>query len=99
IGANFSGSKLDLKKVEQVLKKYDEMILDKGFTFSQQFEVTKHMDKVLKNNPELWGTYYRLIGKIDGLVKENSLYRNYSKLYPSPELQLNWLAPPKRKEY
>tara|TARA_R110000868_G_scaffold42895_1_gene144658 strand:- start:8761 stop:9618 length:858 start_codon:yes stop_codon:yes gene_type:complete len=97
LGTNYAGSKLDLKKIELVLKKYDEMILDKGFTFSQQFEVTKHMDKTLKNDQELWGTYYRMIRKIDILVKDNSLYRNLPRIYPSPELQLNWLAPPKRK--
>ncbi len=98
IGMNYAGSKLDIAKVEAVLKKYDEMILDKGFTFSQQFEITKHMDRSLKNNQELWGTYYRMIGKIDKLVKENTFYKNISKIYPSPELQLNWLTPAKSKD-
>lgn len=98
IGANFAGSKLDIEKVNLVLKKYDEMILDKGFSFSQQFEITKHMDRTLKNDQELWGTYYRMIGKIDSLVKTNALYKNLSRIYPSPELQLNWLAPPERKK-
>lgn len=98
IGKNFAGSKLDVDKVKLVLKKYDEMILDKGFSFSQQFEITKHMDRALKGDQELWSTYYRMIVKIDRLVKENSLYRNYSRIYPSPELQINWLAPPKRKQ-
>lgn len=97
IGKNFAGSKLDVDKIKLVLKKYDEMILDKGFSFSQQFEITKHMDRALKGDQELWSTYYRMIVKIDQLVKENSLYRNYSRIYPSPELQINWLAPPKRK--
>lgn len=93
IGKNFSGSKLDTEKVKQVLKKYDEMILDKGFTFAQQFEITKHMDKRFKGDQELWGIYYRMILKIDRLTKENTLYHNYTRIYPSPELQLNWLRP------
>lgn len=97
IGSNFAGTKLDTAKIKAVLKKYDEMILDKGFTFSQQFKITKHMDRTLKGNQELWGIYYRMIVKIDRLVKENSLYRNLSRIYPSPELQLNWLTPPKSK--
>lgn len=98
IGTNYVGGTLDLKKIESVLKKYDEMILDKGFTFSQQFEITKHMDRTLKNNQELWGTYYRLIVKIDKLVKENALYKNLARIYPSPELQLNWLTPSKSND-
>ncbi len=98
IGSNYVGTKLNLSKIEAVLKKYDEMILDKGFTFSQQFEITKHMDRTLKNDQELWGTYYRMIGKIDKLVKENTFYKNISRIYPSPELQLNWLTPAKSKD-
>lgn len=98
IGSNYVGTTLDLKKIESVLKKYDEMIFDKGFTFSQQFEITKHMDRTLKNDQELWGTYYRMIVKIDKLVKENALYKNLARIYPSPELQLNWLTPSKSKD-
>lgn len=98
IGKNYYGGKLDIDKVNAVLKKYDEMILDKGFTFSQQFQITKYMDQTLKSDPELWGTYYRMIGKFDKLLKENTFYSNYAKIYPSPELQLNWLAPTGKKQ-
>ncbi len=93
IGKNYAQGSLDVAQLGKVLKKYDEMILDKGFTFSQQFQITKHMDQALKSNPELWGTYYRMIVKLDKLLKENTLYSSYARVYPSPELQLNWLTP------
>ncbi len=95
-GTNFQGSKPDLAMIEELLKKYDQQINDKGFTFQQQFEVTKKMDSFLKSNPELWNVYFRLLGKIDRMVKTNHQYKDYVRLYPSPEMQVKWLSPPEK---
>ena len=96
LGGNFFKEKKWSKDIlEKISKKYDEIIFDKGFNFKQQFEITRKMDMMLKSNSTLWNSYYQLVIKIDRLVKTNPLYKNYSKIYPSPELQRGWLKPPK----
>lgn len=97
IGGNFNEKKLDKKVFEEVFKKYDEIILDTGFNFEQQFEVTRQMNEVLKTDLSVWNSYVQLLKKIDDLLKGNVLYSKYSKIYPSPELQLGWLLPKENK--
>lgn len=92
-GSNFQGGKPDVSMVEELLKNYSKQINEKGYTFQQQFEVTKKMDAYLKSNPELWNTYFRLLQKIDRFIKTNVQYKDYVKLYPSPEMQVKWLSP------
>jgi len=92
-GTNFHGQKPDLSMIEELMKNYDKQINQKGYTFQQQFEITKKMDSFLKANPELWNSYFRLLGKIDRFLKVNIQYKDYTKLYPSPEMQLKWLSP------
>ncbi len=92
-GTSFYGTKPDLTLIEETMKNYNNQIYEKGFTFQQQFEVTKKMDSYLKANPELWNSYFRLLGKIERFLKVNSQYKQYIKLYPSPDLQLKWLSP------
>ena len=93
VGSNFHGKKPDLAPVYAVSKSYSEFVKEKGFTFQQQFQITKKMDTLLKGQPELWNAYVRLLGKIDRLVKGNQIFADYVKLYPSPEMQIRWLAP------
>jgi hypothetical protein len=93
IGSNFAGKPFDKKLIAEGLKKYNQLLLEKGFSFQAQFETTKEIDALLKNDLKLWNTYVTLLEKIDVLVKGNSLYKNYTLIYPSPELQLNWLKP------
>ncbi len=97
LGANFSEKKLEKKVFDDALKKYDEIIFDTGFNFEQQFEITNQMNTILRNDLALWNSYISLLKKIDDLVKENVLYNKYSKIYPSPELQLGWLLPKEKK--
>ncbi len=92
-GANFFGKSPQMKIMDKVLNRYSELVFQKGFSFQQQFEVTKRMDSVLRSNLKLWGAYNKLLQKIDNLVKSNLLYNGYNKIYPSPELQLKWLSP------
>lgn len=93
IGSSLSGKKEDFASVEILLKRYDEIIFAKGFSFEQQFLVTKKVGAVLKSNLKMWGAYITLLEKIDGLIKTNLLYQNYTKIFPSPELQIKWLSP------
>ncbi|MFT6069812.1 MAG: hypothetical protein ACJAT2_003120 [Bacteriovoracaceae bacterium] len=95
IGKNFYGKKVNLKTLKNLETKYDEIIFDKGFNFQQQFAITKKMDHILKTDLQLWNLYYKMLQKIDDLVKSNVLYRKYNQIYPSPELQMNWLRPKK----
>jgi hypothetical protein len=92
-GSNFQGAKPDISFVEELLKNYSSQINEKGYSFQQMFEVTKKMDAYLKSNPELWNAYFRLLGKMDRFLKTNIQFKEYIKLYPSPEMQVKWLSP------
>lgn len=92
-GSNFNGKAFNKKLIEDHLKKYNSVLMDKGFSFQEQFETTTEMDALLKSDLKLWNTYLSLLEKIDNLTKTNTLYKKYSQIYPSPELQLNWLKP------
>ncbi len=92
-GTSFYGQKPDLTMIEELMKNYHKQIYEKGFTFQQQFEVTKKMDSFLKSNPELWNVYFRLLGKLQSFLKVNVQYKDYVKLFPSPEMQLKWISP------
>tara|TARA_B100001971_G_scaffold215195_1_gene260348 strand:+ start:179550 stop:180419 length:870 start_codon:yes stop_codon:yes gene_type:complete len=93
IGSNFYKEGMNKKKINELLNEYSNVAYKKGFNFQQQYEVTKAMDRLLKSYPELWSVYFRLLGKIDSLIKSNLLYKNYTKIYPSPEMQIQWLKP------
>ncbi|MBC7539125.1 MAG: hypothetical protein H7281_09905 [Bacteriovorax sp.] len=93
LGSNFSGKQFDKKIIDNHLKKYNQVLFEKGFSFQEQFETTKEIDVLLKSDLKIWNTYLTLLEKIDTLTKNNSLYKKYSQIYPSPELQLNWLKP------
>jgi hypothetical protein len=93
LGSNFSGKTFDKKLIQSHLQKYNQLLFEKGFSFQDQFETTKEMDVLLKNDLKMWNTYLSLLSKIDELTKNNALYKKYSQIYPSPELQLNWLKP------
>jgi hypothetical protein len=93
LGSNFSGKSFDKKLIQTHLQKYNQLLFEKGFSFQDQFETTKEMDVLLKNDLKMWNTYLSLLTKIDELTKNNALYKKYSQIYPSPELQLSWLKP------
>jgi len=92
---NFYDKGFDKKSFQETLKKYDEFALKKGFNFKQQFKITKKMDEILRSHPALWQAYYRLNNKMDNLVKTDLLFKDYVKIYPSPELKIKWLTPEK----
>lgn len=92
-GTNFFGGKPDMSMIEELMKKYDSQINQKGYSFQQQFEMTKKMDAYLKASPELWNAYFRLLQKMQSFLKTNVQYKDFIKLYPSPEMQLKWISP------
>lgn len=93
MGTNFSGKPFNKILIKECLAKYNLVLFEKGFSFQDQFEVTKEMDAFLKSDLKMWNTYLTLLEKIDTLTKSNALYKKYGQIYPSPELQLNWLKP------
>lgn len=93
LGSNFNGKPFNKKIIDEHLKKYNSVLMEKGFSFQEQFETTTEMDALLKSDLKIWNTYLTLLEKIDQLTKTNTLYKKYSQIYPSPELQLNWLKP------
>lgn len=96
LGTNFKKLKLNNSTITNTVKKYSEVIFEKGFNFQQQYEITKKMDVLLKSEPPLWGAYFKLYNKLDRFIKADVLYKNYLRIYPSPELQLQWLSPKKK---
>jgi hypothetical protein len=93
MGSNFSGKAFNKKLIDDHLKKYTSVLMEKGFSFQEQFEVTTEMDTLFKSDLKMWNTYLTLLEKIDTLTKTNVLYKKYGQIYPSPELQMNWLKP------
>ncbi len=93
---NFFQQLVPKKEIASLLTEIDQIVYTKGFNFQQQYQVTKYVNTVLLNNKKLWQNYYTLIQKIDELAKGNLLFRNYAKIYPSPELQMNWIDPSKK---
>lgn len=92
-GGNFHGETFDQNIIKKMTRNYDRVLFEEGYTFQEQFEVTKQMDNILRSRPQYWNSYYKLIEKIDTLVKTNILYSQYPSLFPSPELQQGWLKP------
>jgi len=93
MGTNFNGKPFNKKLIDDLLKKYDSVLFEKGFSFQDQFETTKEIDVMLKSDLKIWNTYLTMLQKIDDLIKSNTLYKRYNQLYPSPEMQMNWLKP------
>lgn len=97
IGQQFTSNKYNPKLIKDILNEYNRIVFQSGFSFQEQFDTTKAVDSILKSEPKLWNTYYKMILKIDELLKNNLLFKDYSKIYPSPEMQLKWLVPNNKK--
>lgn len=93
LGTNYSGKAFPRTVFDKFFKDANETLLNKGYTFQEQFELTKDVDQQLKADLKIWNTYYTLLSKIDQLTKTNLLYKKYAELFPSPEMQMNWLKP------
>ena len=96
IGGRFVNKKAQHSLLNMALKRADEFIYEKGFNFQQQFDVTRRVSALLRSDTKLWNSYLSLLRKVDNLVKSNKYYKNYTKIYPSPEIQLKWILPEKK---
>lgn len=82
-----------MREFNNLISDYSDVIFNRGYTFQQQFEVTRKMNDLLKPYPDYWNAYYQLCQKRDILTRANTQYKKYMKLYPSPVMQLSWLKP------
>ena len=82
--------------LNMALKRADDFVYEKGFNFQQQFNVTQRVSSLLRSETQLWNSYLSLLRKVDKLVKSNKDYKNYTKIYPSPEIQIKWILPEKK---
>lgn len=89
-GTNFKNSKISDELFKNLNRKYDKIAYEDGFNFKQQFEVTKEVATLISSDKKVFSSYLNLLKKIDELVKKNPKYQNYTRIYPSPELQVNW---------
>ncbi|MCY4524766.1 MAG: hypothetical protein OXB84_08510, partial [Halobacteriovoraceae bacterium] len=92
IGSNFYKKKYPKNVLNNIMNKYDKFILEKGFDFNQQFRITKLVDTSLHKTSKYRNAYRSMIKKKVSLVKSNPSFSRYPQIYPSPELQINWLV-------
>ncbi len=90
-GKNSYPEKINTSFYKKILNQYDKLIYEMNYSFQQQYEITKIMSSVLKSKPSLFSIYSSLIQKKNMLLRSNDNFKNYSRIYPSPEIQLNWL--------
>lgn len=91
LGTKMKDKKVEMKFFNDLLDQYTQQVFHRGFTFEQQFNVTKNMESLLRTKTELWQSYVSLITKQDLLVKSDPMYKSYGQFYPSPEMQLTWI--------
>ena len=96
IGGSFVSKRNQHVILNQALKRANDFVYKKGFSFQQQFRVTQKVSSLLRSETQLWNSYLSLLRKVDKLVKFNELYKNYTKIYPSPEIQIKWMLPEKK---
>lgn len=92
IGKNFYKKRaIDFKPFKNVLKKYDSLVFEKGYTFQEQYETTKQLKRLLAGENKIKKSYIALLQKIDNLINSDPDYKEYVRFYPSPQVQINWL--------
>ncbi len=79
------------KTFEPYLSVLDQEIFVKGFSFQNQFNLTKEVVTYLKNDNSIAQIYHGLNDKIKNLVQSEQQYAYYPKIYPSPDLKETWL--------
>lgn len=97
LGKNYQGKTMDMTYVKKCHDSLNDFLKNKGFTFQDQYDVTKKMDALLRGHLPHWNAYMTLLQKTDKLVKTNLMFENHIKLYPSPEMQMKWLNPKEKK--
>jgi hypothetical protein len=91
IGKNYyKVRKVDMTPFVRSFNTLDQVVLEHGFSFKQQFAITKKMKLLLSGEDKLQKSYVSLLTKIVNLVGRDPDYNQYVKFYPSPSIQLKW---------
>jgi hypothetical protein len=90
-GQQMKDQKPNVNLINQYLSTMSNQLLTKGYTFQQQYEVTQKVRQLLKTNAVYYAAYISLLKKKVELVKNNKEFKQYTALYPSPEMQLQWI--------
>ena len=77
--------------IDKTLLFYDDYILNKGFTFQDQYELVKSVAINIKNDKKVVELYRGLNDKIKNLIILDKSFHGYSKRFPSPDLKEKWL--------
>lgn len=91
LGASLKNPSINNLTFEKLLKRYDEKIYEKGYSFQEQFLVTKETGKIVGKYKKINENYISMLSKIDIAIKSGHSFSQYNKIYPSPEMQLKWL--------
>ena len=91
IGSNYYEKPFPKATFDAILPQYDRFVFENGFNFKQQFQITKTLFNSLASKPGYQKAYLEMIRKKDELVKTQLSFKMYPQVYPSPELQMNWL--------
>ena len=91
LGASLKNSTINKMTFEKLLKRYDEKIYEKGYSFQDQFLVTKEIGKKVRKYNKINQNYISMLSKIDFAIKSGKSFSHYNKTYPSPEMQMKWL--------
>ncbi|MDH4469011.1 MAG: hypothetical protein QE271_13210 [Bacteriovoracaceae bacterium] len=91
------GTKMDPKKrdvvfVGKLLDSMSDFVFNVGYTFDQQYNVTKQMKDLLNTNKLYTKAYEALLKKRQEIVIKQNKFNDYSRRYPSPEMQLKWFS-------
>jgi hypothetical protein len=78
--------------INQLDEKFMKFLKSQGFSFQMLYEVTLEMKNILASHPILLKDYKELCEKKKSLVINSKDFKFYSRLYPSPEMQLKWLS-------
>ena len=88
---SFYKKKLPKEEFKKFFDSIDHLIYKKGFNFKEQYLITRKIVEIFREKKVYWNAYYSYLKKIDDLIKMNLMDGKYLRIYPSPELQMNWM--------
>ncbi len=90
LGTNFYPSSLDRRVMEKSLKRYDDFMNKKRFSYQDQFFVIKSLKARTQKHPKILKALVSGLRKIKRLTNINLVYQSYKRLYPLLESQIYW---------
>ena len=92
VGKTFNPKKIDLAFVQKTQSGITDFVFNTGLTFEQQFKVTAQMKSLLNTNKIYYKAYESLLKKRQDIIVKQPKFSDYSKRYPSPEMQIKWFS-------